>query len=119
MRNLLDRLDWNLAVIVSADKATSFTVPKIVIFGDVVLVFKSGPESPDDYYANIQTLFINTLFTHLRNITQKTSLYAYYAEFLYFYAYLCNKVNYAVLLRGVRTPSGVLRNSACFGRISA
>ena len=56
-RNVRDRLVWNLAVIVSADKATSFTVPKIVIFGDVVLAFKCAP---DEYYAKIQTLRINS-----------------------------------------------------------
>ena len=55
-RNLLDSLVWNLAAIVSADKATSFTVPMIVIFGDVVLAFKCAP---DEYYAKIQTLRIN------------------------------------------------------------
>ena len=56
-RNLRDRRVWNLAVIVSADKATSFTVPKIVIFEDVVLAFKCAP---DEYYAKIQTLNINS-----------------------------------------------------------
>ena len=55
--NLRDRLAWNLAVIVSANKATAFTVPKIVIFGDVVLAFKCAP---DEYYAKIQTLHINS-----------------------------------------------------------
>ena len=49
-QNLLDRLVRNLAVIVSADKATSFTVPKSVIFGDVVFVFKCAP---DDSVTNI------------------------------------------------------------------
>ena len=56
-RNVRDRLVWNLAVIVSADKATSFTVPKIVMFGDVVLAFKCAP---DENYAKIQTLRINS-----------------------------------------------------------
>ena len=56
-RNVRDRLVWNLVVIVSAYKATSFTVSKIVIFGDVVLAFKCAP---DEYYAKIQTLRINS-----------------------------------------------------------
>ena len=51
----------------SANKAISFTVPKIVIFEDVVLVFKCAP---DEYYAKMQTLRINSWFTHLLNITQ-------------------------------------------------
>ena len=54
-RNLRDILVWNLAVIVSSDKATSFTVPKIVIFEDVFLAFKCAP---DKYYAK------NTDITH-------------------------------------------------------
>ena len=43
-RDLRDRLVWNVAVIVSADVATSFIVPKIVIFRDVVrvLALESG-----------------------------------------------------------------------------
>ena len=36
-RNLRDRLIWSLAVFVSAVKATTFTVPKVVILGDVIL----------------------------------------------------------------------------------
>jgi len=41
-RDLRDRLVWNVAVIVSADVATSFIVPKIVIFRDVVLALECG-----------------------------------------------------------------------------
>jgi len=41
-RDLRDRLVWNAAIIVSADVATSFIVPKIVIFRDVVLALECG-----------------------------------------------------------------------------
>jgi len=41
-RNLRNRLVWSLAVIIVASKATTFTVPKVVIFGDVVLAVQCG-----------------------------------------------------------------------------
>ena len=66
---LLDRLVWNLAIIVSANKATSFTLPKIIIFGDVFLAFKCAP---DKYYAKIQTLYINSSITHFTILCNKT-----------------------------------------------
>jgi len=37
-----DRLVWNVAAIVSADVATSFIVPKIVMFRDVILALECG-----------------------------------------------------------------------------
>ena len=48
-----ERLIWSLAVFVSTVKATTFTVPKVVILGDVVL---TTDWSFCTYYAKIHKL---------------------------------------------------------------
>ena len=82
-RNVLDRLVWNLAVImiVSADKATSFTVPKILIFGDVVLAFKFGTRRILRKNTDITHKFMIYTFAQHYAINP---VYAYYAEIPYF-----------------------------------